>query len=279
MLTDEEKRKIEEKVQYEEAYRQKLNNKPGPVHHENEYKTESKNINNPYAKILSRSEIENNIVPGLIKIYEYLDHCDQLEEIYLNETEKLNKMEYKSKNIDKHTRMGIILGFIGFIYTLLHDAINIKAGLFTRFIMFLWGLPYDFINNMVERSNSFFALVLAIVWIAYYLAVPIIVVMIIIKFISLIYCKFIRSKILKKKIPAQKEIVNQRNIEFIEYVDKNMYMVKDIPEKYRTVGCIEKFIDYFKNFRVKSFQEAFNMLEEEENPKTKNEINIFFTGE
>ena len=263
MLTEEEKRKIEEKIQYEEEYRKKLNeNKPSPVYYEKETEPHPTD-NNPYTKELSKVEITSNIIPGLRKIHKYLNTCEDLEEQFIMADNELEKMQYKSTHVDKHPVLTVVLGGIELLLTMFSSVTNIKSGIFILSVGFIWEWTNNIIESITKNTGAVIGLILYLIWLVVLLAIPFFVVALLIKVISIIYCKLIRSKILAKKIPQQEEIVNEMRTEYTDYVDKNIDLVKDIPERYRTTECIGKFIEYFESFRVKSFQEAFNELENE----------------
>lgn len=238
MLTEEEKRKIEEKERYAAEMREKYSG-TNSGNTQNQRQGAADNI---MAEHLSSDMITNVVVPRLRSVLEVMNFLKENTAKLNEKSKELVKLKRKQNEPYKNQFLtGVI--FIVVLYVISFENNGAIA------------------EKMIAKSvdNGASEYLAQLFW---SIGLPAILAGIISAVVrSLIYDKFILPDI-KKKIKDLQEDIMELQKTVNEYCQTNQELIKFLPERYQNPQAISFILDLFVSFRVDSMKEAFNQCEE-----------------
>lgn len=238
MLTEEEKRKIEEKERYAAEMRKKYS-EANSGNTQNQRQGSSDNIMSEH---LSSEMITNVVVPRLRSVLEVMNYLKESMAKLNEKSQELAKLKRQQRQPYKNKFLtGVIFVIVLYIFALEDNGA-------------IAGKMVD--KAVANGSSEYFA---QIFWC---LGVPGIITAIVSAIArSLIYNKMILPNLQNKIKNLQEEIMElQKTVN--DYCQTNQELIKFLPEKYQNPQAVSFMLDLFVTFRVDSMKEAFNQCEE-----------------
>lgn len=251
-LTEEEKRHIEERVKYENEVRARYAQSPASENTGNHGKK-------TYADQLSKTEIQNVIIPQFVKAEQITGHieseADNIQSLF-----EENKIIEKEKHDFPHGWMlSVIFGLLLLFWcchsytvaptveTYAKMTLLQKFACMPEYLFQIWGV-YD-------KSDGF---VLFVGFLA-----PFLLGFVLGYIVKIIYAVAIKGRKLSAKIKSNVKIASEKNAALIDYYNENIHELAFLPEKYQNHDAASHILELFQTCRVDSMKEAFNKYEED----------------
>lgn len=237
MLTEEEKKKIEEQEQYAAEVRRKLDGEDNL----DVKKSGQEFADNIMSEKLSSDMITNVVVPRLKTILEVMNFLKENTAKLNLKLKELSKLKQQLRQPYSNKLLtGIIFIVIWYLMALQDGAIAGKM-----------------IAKSVAQGKS--ESLAGVLW---NFIIPIIVTWIINMIVkSWFYNKCVLPKLQAKIRDLQEEIMElEKTVN--DYYQTNQELIKFLPENYQNPQSISCILDLFATFRVDSMKEAFNKCEE-----------------
>ena len=238
MLTEEEKRKIEEKERYAAEMRKKYSG----ANSGNTQNQRQGSADNIMSEHLSSEMITNVVVPRLRSVLEVMNFLKENTAKLNEKSKELAKLKRQQSQPYKNKFLtGVIFCVVLYIVALENDGA-------------IAGKMVD--KAVANGSSEYFA---QLVWC---LGVPCIITGIISAIAkSLIYNKLILPNLQGKIRNLQEDIMElQKTVN--DYCQTNQELIRFLPERYQNPQAVSFMLDLFASFRVDSMKEAFNQCEE-----------------
>lgn len=261
MLSEEEKRIIEERVRYENEVRARYAGQPVSGG------TES-NGKKTYSDKLSVAEIKNVVVPQFQKAEEITEYVEKKAAVIQNLIDTNEVLEKEKRTVPTTPVLSIISAVLFFAWAFYAHYIGPTIEQYTQMPLLqkIACLPSVIGAALLEKLGTFptdHIFIGMIVGLLIGFGLPVIVGLLLANLLRKVYTLTIKKARFSARIKANAQKAQEENTDLMEYYDRYAPELAFLPEKYQNYDAASHILELFQTFRVDSMKEAFNKYEED----------------
>lgn len=254
MLSEEEKRIIEERVRYENEVRARYAGQPVSGGAES-------NGKKTYSDKLSVAEIKNVIVPQFQKAEEITGYVEKKAAVIQNLIDTNEVLEKEKRTVPTTPVLSIISAVSFTVWAFYAYTIDPTAEQYAQMSLLqkIACLPISVVEVLFKKLDALPDIIIVLAALFF----PAILGLLLVRLLRKIYTLTIKKARFSAKIKANAKKAQAENNDLMEYYDQYAPELAFLPEKYQNYDAASHILELFQTFRVDSMKEAFNKYEED----------------